>query len=140
MLADAGSEREGSNPACLEADSCGLVEMRVKTKAGTGPPREKAFYPRKLGRTDLFLVVSSSGQIWFGIDRLIVDSHFIMQVWPGRTAGRAHQTKNVARINGLAYAHIDLRKVAIPRRQAAPMVNVDHIAVASLPTGDRDLA
>src|SRR5437868_2786229 len=63
-----------------------------------------------------------------------------MQVRTRRSTRGANETDHVASVYGLAHRNIDLREVAISRGQAAAMIDIDDIAIATLPTGNRHFA
>src|SRR5712672_3248550 len=63
-----------------------------------------------------------------------------MQVRAGRATGRADETDDVASVYGLAHGNVNLRQVTISRRQAAAVIDIDHVSIATLPTGDGHFA
>src|ERR1700694_2580577 len=79
-------------------------------------------------------------QILFWIHGLVVDAHFVMQVRPRRTTGRAHQPDSLSARYRVANANFDLRQVAITSRQPVAMVDIDDVAVTALPSRDGHFA
>src|SRR6266568_2651720 len=51
----------------------------------------------------------------------------------GRTSGRADAANDLPDLDLLADLHFDLRHVAVARREAVAMVDLDHVAVAAAP-------
>ena len=47
-------------------------------------------------------------QILFWIHGLVVDAHFVMEVWPSRTTGRAHQPDSLPAHHRVANANFDV--------------------------------
>src|ERR1700722_1245959 len=74
------------------------------------------------------------------VDRLAVDAGLVMQVRPGGASGRAHAADGLAGLDGLADLHVDLRHVAVARREAVAVVDLDQAAVAAAPAGRYHLA
>ena len=73
-----------------------------------------------------------------GVDRFVVETEFVVEVRAGRAAGRADVGEELASGDGVADRNVDLRKVAVACRQAAAVVDLDHVAVAARPTGFED--
>src|SRR5207302_6581629 len=74
------------------------------------------------------------------IDWLIVDSYFIVQVWPSRSTGRAHATDELAPVHSLSERDIKFREVSIPSGQASAVIDFDEPAIAVLPAGKNHFA
>src|SRR6185369_10648997 len=63
-----------------------------------------------------------------------------MQVRAGRATGRADETDHVAGVYRLAHGNVNLREVTISRGQAAAVIYVNHVSIATLPTGNGHFA
>src|SRR5580658_4933679 len=72
------------------------------------------------------------------IDRFAVDARLVMQMRAGRAAGRADQPDDLADANLVADMDVDLRQMAVAGRQPVAMIDLHHIAVAAVPSGDGD--
>src|SRR6185295_4785921 len=68
-----------------------------------------------------------------GIDLIVVQSYFVVQMRAGGTACRADVADHVAALHASARAHREAGKVAVARRIAVAMRDVDHIAVTVRP-------
>ena len=71
-----------------------------------------------------------------GINGLINDPHLIMEVRPGGATRRANAAEHCAGVDSLTFTHGDGGEVAIARRDAVAVVDLDHLAVAALPAGE----
>src|SRR5579864_7535214 len=61
-----------------------------------------------------------------------------MQMRAGRAPGRTHAADDLADADLVADVDVDLRKVAVAGREAFPVIDLDHLAVAAAPAGRRD--
>src|SRR5215467_5178023 len=79
-------------------------------------------------------------QEFLRIDGFAVDPRFIMQMRSGGAAGRANLADHLSDPDGIADLHVDLREMAIARRQPVAVIDLDHAAIAAGPSGRNDLA
>ena len=66
------------------------------------------------------------------IDRFAFDPHFIVEVAAGRTAGRTHAADQLAARDALAGRDQHRREMAVTGFDAAPMVELDEVAIAAI--------
>src|SRR6185312_4779803 len=104
-----------------------------------GPARGE-WQPPRPGRLDQRAKPYAGTQELLRIDRFAVDTRLVMQMGPGGAAGRADLADDLADVDDLADLDVDLREVAVPRREAVAVVDFDHIAVAAVAAGAGDAA
>jgi len=73
-----------------------------------------------------------TSQILHWVDGHVVKQHFVMKVWPRRSAGHADRANNLTLRNFLLNDNINRVQVAVLGYDATSMVNQDLIAVTSL--------
>src|SRR5205085_35367 len=74
------------------------------------------------------------------INRRVVNAHLVVQVRPRRATGRADAPQWFAARDLLPDGRLDLRQVAVARRQAVAVIDLDELPIAVLPTGESDRA
>src|SRR5262245_13449011 len=70
------------------------------------------------------------------IDRFAVDPRLVVQMRSGGAAGRADLADDLAGLDRMADLGVDAGEVAVARRDAVAVVDLDHLAVAALPAGE----
>src|SRR4051812_28217206 len=63
------------------------------------------------------------------INQLSVDENLVMQVSPGRSAGRTDIAEDVAALDLLAWLHFERAQMAVPRREPEAMFQRDEVTV-----------
>src|SRR5258708_22708798 len=71
-------------------------------------------------------------EILVGIDRSVVDSNFIVEVWTGGASAEADVADGVATVDLLPWSDRKTGKVAVAGRDAVAMVHGDELAVSAL--------
>src|SRR5438309_7314803 len=74
------------------------------------------------------------------IDGVAVDAGLVVQMRAGRAAGGADLADHLAGPHALADGDVDRREMAVAGDETVTVVDLDHLAIAALPTRDRDLA
>src|SRR5882757_9866062 len=63
------------------------------------------------------------------IDRVAVDSRFIMQMRTGGAAGGADRADHLADLDEVADLDVDLGQMAVAGRQSVAVIDLDHAAI-----------
>src|SRR5262245_46561341 len=74
------------------------------------------------------------------VDRLAIDAGLVVQVRAGGATSRADPADDLANVHRLADLDVDARQVSVAGREAAAVLDFDHVAVAALPAGERHRA
>src|SRR5262249_11228680 len=69
------------------------------------------------------------------IHRFAVDPSLVVQMWSGGAAGGAALADDLTDLDRVAALGVDAGEVAVARRHAVAVVDLDHLAVAALPAG-----
>src|SRR5262249_49504184 len=77
---------------------------------------------------------------FLGVDSLAIDTGLVVQVRAGRAAGRADLADDLADLHVLTDLDQDRREVAVARREAVAVIDLDHATVATRPSGRRHRA
>ena len=68
------------------------------------------------------------------VDRVAVAPHLVVQMRAGRAAAAADLADDAARRDMLADLHVDPAQMCVARRKSVAMVDLDHPAIAAVPT------
>ena len=100
------------------------VSVSFKTKRDPASTRENTLIQ------SLILFIEGS-EVADRVDRLAVDADLVVDVRARREARAAHVSDDLAAAHVLAGADDDLHRMAVTRRDAVAVVDVDHVAVAA---------
>src|SRR5690348_10659085 len=78
---------------------------------GTPPSRLPSAQSGRIAGSEQTAEANAGAQEPLRIDRVAVDARLVMQMWPGRTAGRADLADHLANADVLSDLHVDLRQV-----------------------------
>src|SRR5262249_51567913 len=76
----------------------------------------------------------------FGIDGFTRDARFIVEMRTRRASRGTYPADDLADLDDLSDADLDLREVAIAGRQSVPVIDFHHVAIAAAPFGMSDRA
>src|SRR5262245_13238978 len=107
--------------------ACSVVPLfRVSDTSYAAPPMATA----RRGLSDVAEAQACQQEL-LRIDRVAVDARLIVQMRPGRAAGRADLADGLTHSDLLADLHVDFGQMAVARRKAVAVVDFDQIAVAA---------
>ena len=82
----------------------------------------------------------SGAQEFLRIDGVAVHARLVVQMRPGRAPGRADLADDLAGAHPLPDLDVIVGQMPVAGREPVAVVDLDHLAVAALPAGDRDVA
>src|SRR5690242_9164255 len=74
------------------------------------------------------------------VDRGVIDARLVVEMRPGRASGRSDQADHLACGDVFAGLHQNFRQMPIAGRNAVEMVDLDHVSITALPTGNCNFA